>query len=86
MTTGYQEKHYEDVARILRADRMEARIRPEDDALANVIADFADLFAADNPMRCTFHGDHNIGYSAGCKITGFNRKQFLEACGLKKEG
>ncbi|KKL54077.1 hypothetical protein LCGC14_2269030 [marine sediment metagenome] len=74
MSSRYSKRHYEDVARILRADRMEARIRPEDDTLANVTADFADLFAADNP-RCAF---------LDCQMhKGFDRARFLAACGLE---
>ncbi len=40
---------YKAVAFVLRADRMEAKIRPEDDALLNVITDLADLFDTNNP-------------------------------------
>ncbi len=78
MTTRYQTEHYEDVAAILKFHCGQVSIV--------VVGDFADLFAADNPKRCTFHGDHNIGYSKDCKITGFDREQFLAACGLESEG
>ena len=87
---GYQEKHYEDVARILslrRAPKAGGKLgHILNVGLAGVAVGFADLFAADNPKRCTFHGDHNVGYSEDCIITGFDREQFLAACGLKKEG
>ena len=82
----YTEQHYEDVAKALkenrdwalRLDNVHAR-----GVMASTIGTFADLFAADNPKRCTFHGEHDTGYSEDCKITGFNREQFLAACGLE---
>ena len=79
----YQKEHYEDVAGILsEAKRIETdigRLLPSE----GYADEFADLFATDNPKRCSFHGDHNTGYSGDCKITGFDREQFLEACGIK---
>ena len=95
----YTKQHYEDVARILRADRMEARIRPEDDALANVMADFADLFAADNPPNSAYCGycGTDGATSVACpgrslalghslvQHKGFDRARFLAACGLAPE-
>jgi len=69
----YTKQHYGDVARLLK-----------DYALpVSLINRFADLFAADNTKRCSFHGDHDTGYSEDCKITGFDREQFLTACGLE---
>jgi len=50
--------------------------------LDNIIRVFTNLFATDNPQRCTFHGDHNDAYSEECKVTGFDRAAFLLACGL----
>ncbi|KKL74974.1 hypothetical protein LCGC14_2059480 [marine sediment metagenome] len=87
MTTRYQSKHYEDVARIIAVEMDDHPGRPNRTPTLRAVArQFADLFAADNPKRCTFHGDHNIGYSEDCKITGFDREQFLAACGLESEG
>ncbi len=91
MTTRYQKRHYEDVAQILArsvgitadCDQTDCGCKVETPAIAN---DFANLFDADNPKRCTFHGDHDTGYSEDCKITGFSREQFLTACGLESEG
>ncbi len=71
----YTKEHYEDVAHIFAQYSR---------GLHNgVVKDFADLFAADNPKRCTFHGEHDTGYSEDCKVTGFNRERFLAACGLE---
>ncbi len=93
MTTRYQKEHYEDVARILSdaigiasdCDRPDCGCKVESPAIAQ---DFADLFAADNPKRCSFHHNavvHNeIGYLNGdCHIGGFDRERFLAACGLE---
>jgi len=82
MTTRYQSKHYEDVAAILRRRTSHP---PLTHWCWEVIGrDFANLFAADNPKRCTFHGEHDTGYSEDCKITGFDPEQFLAACGHKR--
>ena len=90
MSTRYTKKHYVDVAKLLSCSTTyHGTSRKSVDggimALTQVILDFADLFAADNPKRCTFHGDHDTGYSEDCKITGFNREQFLAACGLEEK-
>ena len=81
-TTRYQKSQIEDVAGIIH-DSIHQTLEGYP---FNWVERFADLFAADNPKRCTFHGDHNIGYSVDCKITGFNRERFLAACGLEREG
>jgi len=96
MTTRYQKEQHDEVARILKKNRAvsigdglggkQLLLHISNGGLTNAAIDFADLFAADNPKRCTFHGDHNVGYSEDCIITGFDREQFLAACGLKKEG
>ncbi len=87
MTTRYQKSQIEDVAGIIAAGLAEHPERPNRTPTLRAVArQFADLFAADNPKRCTFHGDHDTGYSEDCKITGFSRKQFLAACGLESEG
>ena len=96
MTTRYQEKHYEDVARILslrRAPKAGGKLgHILNVGLAGVAVGFADLFAADNgPPLCTYCGDAK-GTTAICtKVEhnfkgGFDREQFLEACGLESEG
>ena len=86
MSSRYRKQHYEDVARILSKDARTVEIVTED-----IARDFADLFATDSPpstycwrcgsnrnvvTSCTDPKDkHNYG--------GFNRKQFLAACGLE---
>jgi len=92
MSSLYSKQHYEDVTRILSRCIVSGTTGSRgsaiwaDKATAQGIAqDFADLFAADNPKRCTFHGDHDTGYSEDCKITGFDRERFLAACGLQGE-
>jgi hypothetical protein len=89
VVSRYSKQHYEDVARILAEEQhfQETSGRPEGlsaaGAVINLKHTFADLFAADNPKRCSFHGEHDTGYSEDCKITGFDREQFLAACGLE---
>ena len=87
----YSEKHYEDVARILRLRydyyrRYEPRLALESTAQAFVI-----LFAADNPLRCRLCRVPDVGAAKEIPHTdssehefteGFDRKKFLEACGL----
>ncbi len=82
MTTRYQSEHYEDVAAILRRRTSHP---PLTHWCWEVIGrDFADLFAADNPRRCTLPANHEFH---NCVLaSGFNRKQFLAACGLESEG
>ena len=87
MTTRYQKEHYEDVARVLSYHITAAGMDDERERmqwLAWVAESFIDLFAADNPPACqAFHGP---GHDSSCKLTGgFNREQFLIACGLKEE-
>ena len=82
MTTRYQKSQIEDVARILR--KYYSGISYGPDYSPGIARDFVDLFAADNPKRCTFHGEHDTGYSEDCKITGFDPEQFLAACGHKR--
>ncbi|KKK48053.1 hypothetical protein LCGC14_3149030, partial [marine sediment metagenome] len=80
----YTKQHYEDVARLLK-----------DYALpVSLINRFADLFAADNPpsSRCWNCGDSKEAAGAICtrpneghRFGGFDRKQFLAACGLEPD-
>ena len=65
--------------------------------LGRTIQDFADLFTADNP-KCCIHCGYVKGTTEICDSAngqlrdehtfeyGFDREQFLAACGLKSEG
>ena len=89
MTTRYQKRHYEDVARLLQGPP----------ATQGIIHDFADLFAADNPdsYQCGYCGTDGatsvacpgrslaLGHSL-VHHKGFDRERFLEAYGLGSEG
>ena len=93
MSNRYTKEHYEDVAKVLHpyADASLKWGDGEYSTMDEVARDFADLFAADNPpsTRCWSCGDSkevksictrpNEGHSYG----GFDRKQFLAACGLE---
>jgi hypothetical protein len=98
MTTRYQEKHYEDVAKVLSTVAVFHNSRAEakggSGVLIQLIADFATLFAADNPPACTNcaeeYGTSEVCVTAGGRCHeehnfegGFNRTQFLAACGLE---
>ena len=93
MTTRYQKSQIEDVARIIENMWLFADAHEFILSLAN---DFADLFAADNPPRCRVCRDALTGGQLErCTIRrfgvteehrfegGFNRADFLEACGLE---
>ena len=89
MTTRYQKRHYEDVASILHeAKRIEVDIGRLIPA-AGYADEFADLFAADNPPRCIDCGAHRGEEADNAECThhlfadGFDRDQFLAACGLE---
>ena len=106
MTTRYQEKHYEDVARILKTIwecHCNSPYDPNEPECADcqtrngMARTFADLFAADNPPYCIHCGapaiTDEVCASAGGRLYdehpfegGFNREQFLAACGLESEG
>jgi len=94
----YTKEHYEDVARTIRLEREHWEGLPNDaqTAMAESILthwsnSLADLFAADNPpgSRCWNCGDDNESMALctrpneGHNFGGFNRKPFLEACGLE---
>ncbi|KKN01744.1 hypothetical protein LCGC14_1124700 [marine sediment metagenome] len=100
MTTRYQEKHYEDVAQILAAAVEESEhegptYRAMDwQTVENLAHDFVALFVTDNPLVCRQCGDDE-GSTARClpdeptvehSYDGFDREQFLTACGLESEG
>ena len=77
MTTRYQKSQIEDVARILSG-----WTDPQYQFMFRCLAkEFAGLFAADNPPRCYIEGNHEC--DDGCMVAGFDRKQFLAACGLE---
>jgi hypothetical protein len=91
MKTRYQEKHYEDVAGILNTHRTSQTRWAWSNAASTVLAKaFADLFAADNPPGC-IHCNKSPGVSSACRSPymrhhfegGFDREQFLAACGLE---
>jgi hypothetical protein len=69
----YQSEHYEDVAKILleHGGYTTAMVVTDD-----IVRAFADLFAADNPGGPCPGG-------CGTYRSGFNRTDFLTACGLK---
>ena len=82
MTTRYQKRHYEDVARILSYHMTTAGMDDEQERmqwLTWIAKSFVDLFAADNPRGCwrTLH-------DKPCYVP-FNRADFLTACGLESE-
>ena len=92
MTTRYQKSQVEDVARILswhttaaRGDKDKKRM----EEIGYLCSHFADLFAANNPRRCTAHiacpYHHSDGRDNDCHIYGFDRERFLTACGLEAE-
>ena len=91
MTTRYQKTHYEDVARILRHER-DAGLsglgsNMGSTAIACVMLEFSNLFAADNPPTCRIHGIIGNERKDDCpNDRGFNREKFLTACGLESGG
>lgn len=98
----YTKEHYEDVARTLTdfwADSANWSLYCE--VPSELVRNFADLFAADNPKTCIHCGylESAFDLAAGeiCDSAdgrtrdehnfegGFDRAQFLAACGLKGE-
>ncbi len=82
----YTKQHYEDVAKLLSDSS--GYIGTADAVVTSLINDFADLFAADNPPFCRNcdipHSVHYVQREGLHEYTGgFNRKPFLEACGLE---
>jgi len=81
----YTKQHYEDVARILHKYYRGIAYGP--DYSPGIAKDFADLFATANPPICRLCGanpgdDTSAGHDF---IDGFNRIQFLAACGLEPD-
>ncbi len=79
MTTRYQSEHYEDVARILQQHVH----LPRHIEQRQLVEDFADLFAADNPPRCSTCGASVCSQRGHVFVSGFNCEQFLADCGLR---
>ena len=84
MTTRYQKSQIEDVARILHKYYLGIAYGPG--YSAGIAGDFADLFAADNPPRCSTCGASVCSQRGHVFASGFDRERFLTACGLKSEG
>ncbi len=100
MTTRYQKSHYEDVASILHeAKRIEVDIGRLIPA-AGYADEFADLFAADNPLSCNIcrapKGETALCFGGVLGAAsnppgehdftgGFDPEWFLAACGVEKE-
>ncbi len=94
MTTRYQKRHYEDVARLISGNMDATGLdKQRNGGLTALAHDYADLFAADNPpsSRCWTCGDDK-GTTSICtrpdgehRFGGFDREQFLAACGLESE-
>ena len=97
MTTRYRDEHYTDVARLLHQHGwpLPTREVAAADCWHTLCADFADLFAADNPNpdACLFCGEPRGPDPMCCSRDtpdtghsydgGFNRADFLSACGLE---
>ena len=90
----YTKQHYEDVARILGSEFATQKPANLHGPIRNLIYDFADLFAADNPPTCRLqhHLDLAICHARPSDASathefegGFNPEQFLAACGLEPE-
>ncbi|KKL26926.1 hypothetical protein LCGC14_2390360 [marine sediment metagenome] len=87
IVSRYSKEHYEDVAKVLKENRAWARQMDSTHGravMASTIGQFAELFAADNPPVCQV-GGHDGPCTPACLIGGFNREQFLTACGLATE-
>jgi len=87
MTTLYDKRHYESISDLFKV----AGVLGETSQW--YVQRFADLFAVDNPRKCgrcwRKEGSTDPCYSLDKEHSftdGFDRKQFLEACGLKSEG
>ena len=91
MTTKYQKSQIEDVAVLLHFHHDINVSGPI--AIATLAGHFADLFAADNPPICPrcgrqYRATNTHIYPANCSGPheyegGFDREQFLAACGLR---
>ena len=89
----FTKEHYEDVARLLNKQPV-ASVGSLYQAVKRMGEDFAGLFAADNP-KCCIHCGYVKGTTGICDSAngqlrdehtfeyGFDREQFLAACGLE---
>ncbi len=95
MKTGYQNEHYEDVARIVSWHTTAAKVDGDKKRMAELgylCLHFADLFAADRPpsSRCWTCGNSEEAGSTCTRLDGkhrfggFDREQFLAACGVER--
>ncbi|KKM04345.1 hypothetical protein LCGC14_1765150 [marine sediment metagenome] len=85
MTTRYQKSQIEDVARILSYHTTAAGMDDEQERmqwLTWIAKSFVDLFAADNPPRCSTCGASVCSQRGHVFASGFDRERFLAACGL----
>ena len=85
MTTRYQESQIEDVAGIIAAELDDHPERPNRTPTLRAVArQFADLFAANTPpiMRLCWCSPECTDVR---QVSGFNRTDFLAACGLESE-
>ena len=85
----YTKEHYEDVAEIMARHRHPGEgNREAEGCWEATCADFADLFAADNPQRCIICDQRKDTGSPCDDLSehsfegGFDRELFLAACGL----
>ncbi len=103
MNTRYQNEHYEDVTRILSTSTRHLCPLFQQGSIfhkdrfdrCDVVAAFANLFAADNPSTC-LHCGQIAELGDTCPVEdefrahhahtqGFDRERFLAACGLKSK-
>ena len=80
MATLYDKRHYENVADLFKVAGVLGEMSQW------YVQRFADLFAADNPPRCSTCGASVCSQRGHVFASGFNREQFLAACGLESEG
>ena len=79
----FTKQHYEDVATLLKK---RSPAHPAMIMVKAVAIDFADLFAAGNLPTCidcgSSRGEANYNCASHLFAGGFDREQFLAACGL----
>jgi len=88
----FTKEHYEDVARIVRLERTywaglvdDAQAAVAESVLSRWTCSLVDLFAADNLPFCRtcgiFHSAFHASEGLHDYVGGFDREQFLAACG-----
>jgi hypothetical protein len=92
MTTRYQKRHYEDIAKILNswAGTIEKDGKPYYFTHLHLCRDFAELFMNDNPPHCQNCGITDSGGAGRCAIRDiphvyvrrFDYERFMTACGV----